>query len=424
MTEKRVSRKTYLWIILPVALFLGLRLPLVVHQPGGMDEEYFAVPGWTVATEGIPRIPYAPTRNPESIFENADRCLMALPPGLFYTQAPFFWILPAGYPTARIPLFLGAVAAIVIGDVFVRRLGGNWGAALVATMVLAASRPLMFTGIKARPDLLCAICGWLAVLCMWKVKDDPKLRRFASAGAACGLGALFHPFALVFCIQCGIWTLLTRGPLLLRLKRAAVLTLSAIGLMSLWAPLIVMYPEEFQSQFFANVLDRAGPGLLARLAYPFPYLKHHAILTWDFFGPWQLPRRFALVLPTLMRLLIPGSGAKSVWIYWKHWGDPRFHATSFIAQVLKDFPQEGVFLADSPYVFDIYLSNRKTLLCGDYAQYWGTEAISYDFLLIAAQAEQHNRPLDYDAEFERTYGSRDLPQSCFVNVYVPGPTAK
>lgn len=148
-----------------------MRLPALVHQPGMQDEQWFAVPGLTVLEEGIPRIPYLPTRRRETLFENADVCLMALPPGLFYVQAPFFAIFPAGYATARIPLFLAALVAIAV--------------------------------------------------------------------------------------------------------------------LSLWLPLILAFPDEFRSQFFANVLDRAGPGLPIRLLWPLPSLRHHATLLWEFAGPVQ-----------------------------------------------------------------------------------------------------------------------------------------
>ncbi|MEL7338108.1 MAG: hypothetical protein AAFN70_18085, partial [Planctomycetota bacterium] len=140
-------------------LYVVLRLPALIHQPGMQDEQWFAVPGYTVWQEGIPRIPYVPTRNRETLFENADVCLMALPPGLFYVQAPFFGLFSAGYPTARLPLFLAALITIGITFWVVRRLGGSLGAATAAAVIMALSRPLLFTGLTARPDLLSAVAG-------------------------------------------------------------------------------------------------------------------------------------------------------------------------------------------------------------------------------------------------------------------------
>lgn len=80
--------------------------PLIYRQAGGQDEHLFAVPGWTVAREGVPRIPYVPGRDPASVFYRADEALFALPPAYFYWQAPFFLVLPAGYGTARLPFGL------------------------------------------------------------------------------------------------------------------------------------------------------------------------------------------------------------------------------------------------------------------------------------------------------------------------------
>ncbi len=84
------SARGWLLLLIPIGIFTVLRLPGILHQPGGQDEQFFAVPGYTVWHEGIPRIPYYPARARATFFENVDRCLMALPPGLFYCQAPFF----------------------------------------------------------------------------------------------------------------------------------------------------------------------------------------------------------------------------------------------------------------------------------------------------------------------------------------------
>ena len=52
-------------LLLICVLFLAFRLPLMYRQPGGMDEGDFAVPGYTILQDGIPRIPYVPSRNTE-----------------------------------------------------------------------------------------------------------------------------------------------------------------------------------------------------------------------------------------------------------------------------------------------------------------------------------------------------------------------
>jgi hypothetical protein len=158
---------------------------------------------------------------------------------------------------------------------------------MFAALLVAVSRPLMFTGLTVRPDLLCICCGWIAILTLWKRWPDDAMRNTATCGAICGLGGLFHPFALVFCIQAGLATLLKPIAWKRRALHAVMLTVSAIAVLSLWLPLILRFPDEFRSQFFANVLDRAGPGLPSRLINPVDSLRHHANLVWEFAGPWQ-----------------------------------------------------------------------------------------------------------------------------------------
>ncbi|MCO8123268.1 glycosyltransferase family 39 protein [Stieleria sp. TO1_6] len=288
MISRRLKWLPVIGLGLPMMLFLLLRLPTLIHQPGMQDEQWFAVPGLTVWQEGIPRIPYLPTRNRDTLFENADVCLMALPPGLFYVQAPFYAIFPPGYATARIPLFLAALTTIAIVFWVVKRLHGSDFAAAAAATLVALSRPLMFTGLTTRPDLLCMVAGWLAIVAAWEMMRRQGSNRLAVvSGSLSGLAGLFHPFALVFAIQGGLAMLLCGGSLIEKLKRAVLFVAGNAAVIGFWIPLIVAYPDEFRSQFFANVLDRAGPGLPARLIWPFPSLLHHAELLWQFAGPLQ-----------------------------------------------------------------------------------------------------------------------------------------
>lgn len=275
-------------IAIAIVAFSVLRLPMVLFSSGQMDEQWFAVPGYTVWKEGIPRIPYCPTRKRENFFENADRCLFALPPALHYVQAPFFGIFPAGYPTARVPSFLGGIIGIVVLGLLTRKMIGNtfaWGMGLI---LFAMSRPMMFTGITARPDMLCIVCCWGAIACMWRWADrtsaDEKgvTWELVAAGCLCGLGLLFHPFALVACLQCGVWGFWRTGAWKLRFARALALGVSALAVVCLWLPLILRFPYEFQSQFTSNVLERSGPGLVQRLLWPWASLWHHAGYQWEY----------------------------------------------------------------------------------------------------------------------------------------------
>jgi Dolichyl-phosphate-mannose-protein mannosyltransferase len=500
-TQFQQIRRSACCIIIPILLFCVLRFPTLVHQPGSQDEQWFAVPGLTVLREGIPRIPYLPTRRRETLFENADVCLMALPPGLFYTQAPFFAMFSPGYPTARIPLFIAALAAIALTYRVTVQLGGSPLDASMAAGILAISRPLMFTGLTARPDLLCILCGWIAILVVWKRTSQNRLRDSVLIGGICGLGALFHPFALVFCIQSAFASLFGPGTWMRRFVHICCMACGTLLTLGLWLPLIIAFPYEFRSQFFANVLDRAGPGLPVRLLYPFPSFVHHSKLLWEFAGTWQClimaaglvfgsiafwhqrrdrtavgyialawssiyltaavaglhptkgywcypffwvipllvmslrhvltnwkdrtirPRysyaAYGLAIVSLFALMIPGSGLRTSWLYLSHWKDPRYHATTFIDGVLSSLPRDGVFYADLVYVFDIYLSGRETRLCQERTQYWGDDELRYRYLLLTWEGADAGWAKQYDAKLMKRIGSRDIDQSCFVDIYQP-----
>ncbi len=479
------------WLtIIPILLFVGLRLPALIHQPGGQDEQFFSVPGLTVLREGVPRIPFLPTRRRESFFENADRCLMTLPPAFFYLQAPFFAILPAGYPTARMPSMFGACVLLVLVYLLARRLGaGSWGS-FAACLILALSRPLMFTGMLARPDLWCAICGVCVFYCLYG-NGEWKRGLMFRVGVLCGLGALFHPFALVYGIQSGAASWLAPGSLKTRCSRFVFLCCGSISALALWLPLIIAYPYEFRSQFFSNVLHRAGPGLPSRMLWPMESIKHHWNVLQEYAGPWQClllatgliasivlwrkrnnegweyagrivwlwssiyltavvtgvhptkgywlypvviliatlgvaldalltqPRSKIVAVALGLILLFPGSGLKSTWIYLRHAGSTEYYASRFIDRVLADLPQEGVFMCDLGYAFDVYLSGRQTLLCQDRKTYWGDDEVKYDYLLLTWEGGDAGWADQYEAKLLRFEGSTATPQSCYVNIYVP-----
>jgi Dolichyl-phosphate-mannose-protein mannosyltransferase len=496
------QRKFPHWLALVVSLgiFTLLRLPAVLHQPGGQDEQFFAVPGYTVWTEGIPRIPFYPARHRSTLFERSDRCLLAMPPGLFYCQAPLHAFFPPGYPTARLPLYIAGLIAIVLVYFISISLHASPLWAFVASIIFAISRPLLFTGTIARPDLLCVVCGLGAILVWLRSLGKPSTLPWIAIGGLCGLACLFHPYGLIFCIQAGLAAILSIGSIQARSLRVTFLIASVCIVLSLWLPLILEYPEEFRTQFFANIFDRAGPGLPSRLAWPFPSFSHHCRLIWEFVGPcqcllygttvtlgcvvvglrmsalpertppssnatlkqllsivlssiyltaavagihptkgyWVYPTAMILVLAavlasqflttrlaqrilitTLLLLMIPGAGLRTAWVYIRYWGDPTYHAPSFIQNVLKDYPQEGLYLADLSYVFDIYLSGRKTILLKDRTDYADQIDLDCDYIFSAWEGNDAGWADQYGPHSVRHQGIRIPDQACYVDVLTP-----
>jgi hypothetical protein len=284
-----------------------LHFPFVWHAAGQMDEQFFAVPGLTVLREGIPRIPFAPTREIQSFFMYADRCLFALPPALHYVQAPFFAVFTPSYTTARLPLFLGAYLCLWLTWRISLWLFQDGWIAGVAVCSLAVSRPMLFTSITARPDLLCTCCGLAAVWTAMNLSSARPLVSSLLTGAIVGLGALFHPVAIVFGFQMAAVAVYSGRGWFLKIRNGFVFSAAALMVLSLWLPLILAYPAEFEAQFLPNVFNRGGPGLLHRLIWPWRALQTHAFFQWEYNQAIQ----FVLLGMGLV-------GATVLWLFRRH----------------------------------------------------------------------------------------------------------
>ena len=257
--------------------FLVVRLPVALRQPGGQDEEWYALPGLLVAREGVPRVPYAVDGGPNTVFQGADRILFAMPPASFYLQAPFFLVMPPTYGTAR----MASVAAGCIAIIVVFRLGvdllHSQQAAFWAAGVYSVSRLFYFPATFARPDMICGMFGLLAVWGLWRwTLAGPRATLWLGlAGASLGLAGLSHPFAIVFALQLFPWLWIHSRRLRAGLVATLILTASTMATFAMWLPLVLSAPDLFRSQFLNNIVAPAGPGLLTRLVMPWSSVAHH-----------------------------------------------------------------------------------------------------------------------------------------------------
>ena len=276
-------------LVLPLILilFIGLRLPPILHQSGTTDEEWFAIPGLTVAREGVPRVPYARATAQSSMFLGADQLLFAMPPLLFYAQAPFFMVLPPDHATARLPSLLAGCAAIWLAGAITSSLWNDRPAGLWAAGIYSICRLVYFPAMIARPDMLCGTLGLAAIWAMLRWERERGRGWLMLAGVCLGLAGLTHPFALVFAIQLGIWALVARGSTRERLSRCAGLASAALATFSLWGLLIIQAPGLFWPQFRNNILRPDGPGIVARLLLPGGNFVEHLPLVVDRAGPIQ-----------------------------------------------------------------------------------------------------------------------------------------
>jgi hypothetical protein len=71
------------------------------------------------------------------------------------------------------------------------------------------------------------------------------------------------------------------------LHDALIFAATALGVFSLWLPLIALHPDLFQIQFSGNVLHRAGPGLEHTFVSPLPAFAFQMRQLWGLLMPIQ-----------------------------------------------------------------------------------------------------------------------------------------
>ncbi|MCH7988955.1 MAG: glycosyltransferase family 39 protein [Planctomycetes bacterium] len=263
------------WLLaLICVVFLTLRVPVMYLQPGGQDEDCYAVPGWVILRTGIPQLPHVPSRDKRSVYFSADKGLYSEPPLYFYYQSLFYAMLPDLYGTARLASGIaGLVGLCLVFGISLRTGSRVWGA-VWAAVLFSLSRWFFFPAMIARPDMLCAAFGLLAVLLMYRWTETRHDRWLFAVGVCLGLGGLTHPFAIIYAVQLAIWVALVSS----RWKRVLLPMLLAgvsIIVACVWLPLILQHPEIFRVQFRNQFLHEAGGSLFLRLLQPWESIHFH-----------------------------------------------------------------------------------------------------------------------------------------------------
>ena len=267
---------------------MAVRWPSVWYRMGGQDEQWYSVPGWTVANEGLPRIPYVPVNEPESVFQGADRVLYALPPAYFYLQAPFFWLFPAGYGTARLAAWISGAGALLGVYILARLLDLKPLTAGVAVTICAFGRAFYFPWQDTRPDMLCAALGVASMVVLLASREHRRSLGVAVAGFLVGMAGLSHPYAVIFAFQLAVLIALTSASFKRFCWEAILAAVMCLAGLSLWLPMISIAPELFEAQFTRNVLSRSGPGLTQRILWPWSYFPYQMSLITERLGGIQL----------------------------------------------------------------------------------------------------------------------------------------
>ena len=303
-------------LVFVIGLLVVLRLPSVWYRMGGQDEQWYSVPGWTVANEGIPRIPYVITESPESVFNGADKLLYALPPLYSYVQAPFFWLFEPGYGTARLASLASGAGALVALFLLMRHCGVSPLLSLLCLFICGLGRAFYFPWQDTRPDMLCAMLGLFAQVAILRSLRSSTFQPFAirlgCAGFLIGLAALAHPYAILFALQLGLFVLcFAQQKISLRIAGCIVAAATTLIGLSLWLPLIAIDAQSFWTQFSLNVLSRSGPGLMTRILWPIPYMEEQTRLIVERLGWLQVGILCGTLLFGLIMTLIRIRSARS-----------------------------------------------------------------------------------------------------------------
>ena len=131
---------------------------------------------------------------------------------------------------------------------------------------------------------------------MWKWSQSQRIKYLIQTGVLLGFAMLTHFFALVFCLQIAIWAIAASEGKRAKSQNVAIVTVTALAVFALWIPLILIDTNVSLTQIQNNVFNRAGPGLLTRLVWPWESITHHTELLID---QAQLPQLILMLIGVL-----------------------------------------------------------------------------------------------------------------------------
>ncbi len=271
-------------------LFCALRVPVMYRQPGGYDEDFYATPGLAILADGIPRLPHVPARNPESAFYRAEEVLYSEPPLYFYLQAAFYRFLPQVYGTARLASGIPGLLLVACVYRLARLAGAGTAASLAAAGLFSFSRWFLFPATCARPDALCGLWGFMALLAVLRWRRSPRLSTLMLAGIWLGLGGLTHFFAIIYAAQLAVVVAMaSRG--WGRLRHPCLLAVCALLVFSVWLPMIAIAPEAFRVQLGNQFSGESGRPLWQRALLPWEAMSYQLPMMWGHIGAvqWLVP---------------------------------------------------------------------------------------------------------------------------------------
>jgi hypothetical protein len=125
----------------------------------------------------------------------------------------------------------------------------------------------------------------------------------------------------------------------------------------------------------------------------------------------------------LIGLMLPGLGLRTWLAHLRHWGDVNYNAPAFARRILADLPPEARYTVDREFVLDFLAAGRTTILAETFALYFNAAEHPYDYLLVSRHGIEEQIPAALGGTLVRTYGERDDPFACYVEVYRAGDAA-
>ena len=190
-----ISRRTHLWLLAAIALFLLQTLPFLSYR-WVTDESWYAAPAYSLVHGNGMRDPALGPNELENHFD-------ARPPGTALVIAAGFKLFGTGQIAARAGSVLAGLLVVVLVYRLSLELFGSAGA-LCATFIIATDNLLVLTSRAARPEALTTMCIFAGLLALQKYANLRKPAYAFACGLVMAAGTMFHITLLGYLISFGL----------------------------------------------------------------------------------------------------------------------------------------------------------------------------------------------------------------------------
>jgi hypothetical protein len=268
MWKMSAARRPLLTVLAILAYLLLLAARADTNTPF-VDEGWYAMPAWNLATHGSFGTP---------VLETSASPMPGMPVSLQGIRSHTYWImvlpliLKAGWfkvfgfsiLTTRLFSGLWAVVALVAWFFIMRRVGGNTAVATLAVLLIGTDYLFVVRAVFARDDMMSAALGYSGILAYLAFRERSLYRAVILSQGLIVAAGLTHPNGglVSFAGLLTVTLLLDRNRITWQHAAAGVVPyIAGASLMSIY---ILQAPQDFAAQFLGNSSGRF-PGLAAVL---------------------------------------------------------------------------------------------------------------------------------------------------------------